>query len=200
MNDSGTDVFQTARLYAREFEYGDAEALARVFGQPEDRPYSPALTDGAGSAALYTQAALAASIETPRMIWALAVCEKESDELIGTVRLALSDDLRQGELGYIIAPEHRGKGYAAEAAGGCVRFGFLGPDLHRISASCDENNSASVRVLEKLGMRREGHSIKSLRYIRRGTELWHGQYHFALTLKEYLMRLPDGAYSPTGGH
>lgn len=200
MNDSSPAVFESERLYAREFRRGDEDAFAAVLNAPETRPCAPDFPEGLAGAALYVEACLARSIETPRRVYELALCLKETDELIGTVRLGLTDDRRQGELGYLIGPDRRGRGYAAEAATACMRFGFLGLDLHRIYASCDEKNEASARVLEKLGMRRDGHSIKSLRYIKRGTELWHGQYHYALTLKEYLMRLPDGAYSPTGGH
>jgi RimJ/RimL family protein N-acetyltransferase len=63
---------------------------------------------------------------------------------------------RQASIGYEIAPRYWGKGYATEAARAMVAFGFGELRLHRIWARCVADNVASYRVLEKVGMRREG--------------------------------------------
>ena len=71
-----------------------------------------------------------------------------------------ADDPRQCEIGFTLAPEYQGRGYATEA----VRLlaGYLfGRGKHRITASCDARNAASAAVLERLGMRREGHLRQS---------------------------------------
>ncbi|WP_197285132.1 GNAT family N-acetyltransferase [Sciscionella sediminilitoris] len=62
-----------------------------------------------------------------------------------------------GTIGYVIAPECAGLGYATEVAGALLRFGFESLHLERITGECDPANSASRRVLEKLGMRRVDH-------------------------------------------
>lgn len=76
--------------------------------------------------------------------------------LIGDVDLQLiSDEHRQGEIGYVFHPAHQGKGYATEAATALLRIGFETYDLHRMVGKVDVRNEASARVLERLGMRRE---------------------------------------------
>ena len=72
-----------------------------------------------------------------------------------------TEDPRQCEIGFTIATEHQGHGYATEAARLLVGYLFTARAKHRITASCDARNAASAAVLEKLGMRREGHLRKS---------------------------------------
>ena len=59
-------------------------------------------------------------------------------------------------LGYCFARAAWGQGYASEAAHLIVGFGFESLGIHRVWAECDSENAASLRVLDKLGMRREG--------------------------------------------
>ena len=70
-------------------------------------------------------------------------------------------DPRQCEIGFTIAPGHQGRGYATEAARLLVGYLFGRRAKHRITASCDARNAASAAVLERLGMRREGHLRES---------------------------------------
>lgn len=65
------------------------------------------------------------------------------------------------EVGYILHPEHQGKGYAVEMAREMLRMGFEDADLHRIVAHCNAENKASVAVMLKLGMRQEGIAISA---------------------------------------
>ena len=81
-------------------------------------------------------------------------------ELIGTVNVAVGED-RQGEIGFIVHPDHQGNGYATEAAEAIVEFAFAAYDLHRIHGSVEPNNTASARVLERLGMRKEAHLVEN---------------------------------------
>jgi ribosomal-protein-alanine N-acetyltransferase len=60
------------------------------------------------------------------------------------------------EVGYGIHPSFRGQGYATEAAGALRDWALARSRVRRITARCDETNAASIRVLEKLGMRRTG--------------------------------------------
>ncbi len=81
---------------------------------------------------------------------------RETDTLIGDVSLHLvSDEHRQGEVGYIIHPDHAGRGYATEAVRQLLRIAFDDLGLHRVVGRLEARNLASARVLEKLGMRRE---------------------------------------------
>ena len=78
--------------------------------------------------------------------------------LIGWCGLGISDDEpREAIVWYTLHPDAWNRGYTTEAARALVDFGFRTLGLHRVGADCDPANVASWRVLEKLGMRREGH-------------------------------------------
>lgn len=95
--------------------------------------------------------------EQPRRKFQLAVTLKPSGQLIGNcgIRMA-SAEAHEADIGYELAPQQWGKGYATEAASAIVRFGFTELHLHRIWSWCYADNSGSAHVLEKLGMRPEG--------------------------------------------
>lgn len=88
----------------------------------------------------------------------LSLAIVKDGEVIGEAVLKyLSEYHRQGEVGYILHPDHHGRGYATEAAAAVIALGFDHLGLHRIMASCDAFNEPSWRVMERLGMRREAH-------------------------------------------
>jgi len=94
---------------------------------------------------------------SPRLRFQLAVTLATGGRLVGNCGLRLDEaGSRKGEIGYEIDPAYWGQGYATEAAGAMVRFGFEEVGLHRIGAWTVADNAASRRVLEKLGMRLEG--------------------------------------------
>ena len=86
-----------------------------------------------------------------------AVVLKATGRMIGTVGFT-SFDLpnRSAEIGYVIAPDCQGKGYATEAVTRILSFGFCECELERISAVCMKGNLASLRVMEKCGLKKEG--------------------------------------------
>jgi RimJ/RimL family protein N-acetyltransferase len=92
----------------------------------------------------------------------LAVVLPETGKVIGDVMLIwVSREHRQGEIGYVFHPDHGGHGYATEAAEVMLRLGFEALGLHRIIGRLDGRNTASARVLERLGMRREAHLVQN---------------------------------------
>jgi RimJ/RimL family protein N-acetyltransferase len=77
--------------------------------------------------------------------------------IVGDASLALaSAEHLQGELGYIVHPDHQGRGYATEAAAAVLDLAFDVFGLHRVVGRVEPRNVASARVLERLGMQREG--------------------------------------------
>ncbi|MEH1059276.1 GNAT family protein [Micromonospora sp. CPCC 206171] len=88
----------------------------------------------------------------------LALVLRQTGAVIGDVLLIWTSVAhRQGEIGYVLHPDHAGHGYATEAAREMLRLGFDELGLHRIVGRLDARNTASARVLERLGMRREAH-------------------------------------------
>jgi RimJ/RimL family protein N-acetyltransferase len=86
-----------------------------------------------------------------------------------------------GSIGYNVAPSHWGKGIATEAVDAALRYGFETLKLQRIFATADARNLASIRVLQKLGMRHEG-TLRRHRYYRGE---WADEVHYGLLAEEY---------------
>ena len=87
-------------------------------------------------------------------VFELAVERREDGRVIGLMGL-IRRDHRQGEIGWALAADYRGQGYATEAASALIDYGFKSLGLHRIHADTNSDNLASLRVMERLGMRQE---------------------------------------------
>ena len=91
-----------------------------------------------------------------------AVALRATGRLIGDcAAMPDGDDPRQCEIGFTIAPDYQGRGYATEAVRLLAGYLFTARGKHRITACCDARNTASAALLERLGMRREGHLRES---------------------------------------
>jgi ribosomal-protein-alanine N-acetyltransferase len=93
---------------------------------------------------------------SPRPDYYLAIVARETDRLIGFVRLGLLGTHRGGELGYALRKDHWGQGYATEAARLMLDFAFSTAGLHRVQAATGPDNEPSRALLERLGFRYEG--------------------------------------------
>ena len=80
--------------------------------------------------------------------------EHDDDRPIGMIELRPSG--HRAELGYVLARDWWGRGLMSEAAGAVVEWGLALPPVFRVWAVTDVDNHASARVLEKIGMQREG--------------------------------------------
>jgi len=101
---------------------------------------------------------------------------------IGGVRLNIVDvPGRTAGLGYNVARAHWGRGFATEATTAVTKFGFSSLNLHRIFATADARNLASIRVMQKLGMLEEG-VLRQHRYFR-GQHV--DEVHYAILADEY---------------
>jgi ribosomal-protein-alanine N-acetyltransferase len=89
-------------------------------------------------------------------LYTLSIYLKESNLLIGAIGLHVTKEAHRGEVGYWIGKDFWGQGYASEAAGEMIRFGFEELALNKIDDSELTRNPASMRVLEKVGMKKEG--------------------------------------------
>ncbi len=82
------------------------------------------------------------------------MCLKDSGEVIGMIELRI--DGHCADLGYVLARDYWDRGYASEAAQLVLDWAIAQPPIYRVWAVCDVDNYASARVLEKIGMQREG--------------------------------------------
>jgi RimJ/RimL family protein N-acetyltransferase len=88
----------------------------------------------------------------------------------------------QAELGWSLRPEESGKGYATEAVEAVLRICFDELGLRRVVAGCFTGNTASYRLMERVGMRREGHSVKHALH---PSGEWLDGYTYALLAEEW---------------
>lgn len=152
----GRPTILTDRLVLRPFRETDAAAVARLCGDREIAsttlliPHPYALGDAEGWIATH-----AASFGAGRGV-DFAVSLRTTGELVGAVGLRIEPEHGRAEIGYWIGRAHWGLGYASEAGKGALRYAFELRGLNRVYAYHFARNPASGRVMEKMGMRREG--------------------------------------------
>lgn len=148
----------TSRLVLREFVPEDWPAVLAYQSQPAYLRYNRWNDRAANEVQAFVQRFIDWQHDEPRFRYQLAITLQETGELIGNCGLRLEHPgALEGDIGYELAPQHWGHGYATEAAHSMLAFGFNELRLHRIWAGCIADNVGSSRVMEKLGMRREGH-------------------------------------------
>ncbi|QOD44252.1 GNAT family N-acetyltransferase [Clavibacter zhangzhiyongii] len=112
-----------------------------------------------------------------------------SGRVIGDVSLLLRNvPARQLEVGWVMNPDFAGRGYATEASRAMLDLAFRRAGAHRVVAQLDARNTASARMAERLGMRREGHFREELRV--KGE--WVDSLYYAVLADEWAAT-PPGA-------
>ena len=166
---------RTARLNLREFVKSDFQAVYHYSSDPRVTRYlffGPRDEDGTAD---YLDGLLASQRERPRTRFELAVEETASGRVIGACDLSFIER-NVVDLGYMLGLENWGKGLATEIALALVDAAFYDLRADRVISTVDVNNSASIRVLEKIGMRWEA----VFRKHRRAKNRWWDCHLFVL--------------------
>lgn len=141
----------TERLVLRRFAPGDLDAFRAYQSDPATVRYlwRPVLDEARMVERVSGEESLAKDGD------AYGIAIEVDGTLVGETVVKLVDAAgRQAEIGWILAPEHRGRGYALEAARAALELAW-GIGAHRVTAVLDHEDQASARVAERLGMRRE---------------------------------------------
>lgn len=148
---------RTGRLLLRPFVDEDLDAFHAMFSSKEVVRYlywEPRTLDESREALERVKTMTSFEGDAPGI--RLAAVLPESGTVVGDISLRkVTEEHRQGEVGYVIHPDHQGRGYATEGTAALIEVGFRDLGMHRIRASADARNLGSVRVMEHLGMRRE---------------------------------------------
>lgn len=169
----------TQRLLIRRFEPTDWLDLYAYLSQEEVVKYEPYTVFTREQA---KQEAVNRSNDPH--FW--AVCLRDTGKLIGNLYLAQTA-YDTWELGYVFHQAYQGKGYATEAARALVDDLFLHHKAHRVIAMCNPLNVSSWKLLERLGMRREGHLVKNIWFFKDENDapIWQDTYEYALLEEEW---------------
>ncbi len=149
-------IIKTERLILRPFELSDAKIVQKKAGDKAvvdttlNIPYP--YTEELGKKWISTHQPQFESGEA--IIYAIIF--KKTGELIGAIGLTVEKKFNRAELGYWIEKNLWGNGYCTEAAGALLEYAFNEFGFHRIIANHLSRNPASGKVMEKLGMQREG--------------------------------------------
>jgi len=166
---------QTARLRLRRLVPGDLAALHAIHSREDVTRWLYWDPRNEGE----VRTSLDAHIARPFDEGVVLAIDLEG-ELIGTANVAVGEH-RQGEIGFMLHPDHQGHGYATEAAEAIVELAFDAYRLHRVYGCVEPRNTASVRVLERLGLRREAHLIEN----EWGKGEWRSEAVYAILAREW---------------
>jgi RimJ/RimL family protein N-acetyltransferase len=176
----------TERLVLRPFGDEDLDALHAIHGRADVTRYlywEP--RSRAETAEMVGRMKTMTGIGEAGEALRLAGLRRDSGELIGDFSLRLaSREHRQGEVGFVMHPDHHGHGFAAEASFVVLRLGFEEYGLHRIIGRCDARNTPSARLMERLGMRREAH-FRENEFVKGD---WTDELVYALLASEWTAR------------
>lgn len=170
-------MIETNRLLIRRFTPEDASGLWDYLSNPAVYRFEP-------GEPISIETALALVKERSEGLDFLAVELKSSRQLVGHLYFKQIEppELDTWELGYIFNPRDQNQGYATESAGALVQYGFTQLGVHRVIAHCNPENTASWRVMEKIGMTREGLLRQNI-FFRRdpfGKPIWVDTYAYAI--------------------
>ena len=147
---------ETPRLLLRPFRHADAPDLFAVYSDPQVFRHIP-IGDWKHVDEAHQRIARDVNMMAEGTYVRLAVERREDARVIGEVLLFnFARESRRAEIGYALARRAWGRGYAAEALPPLVELGFRDLELNRIEAIIDPRNTASAKVLGRLGFRHEG--------------------------------------------
>jgi [ribosomal protein S5]-alanine N-acetyltransferase len=153
------------RVVVREFTVDDVDAMYAYLSDEEaflHVSWEPQTLDELRES---VREEIEAARTVPRLAYELAVTLRDTGEVVGQVTLKMDTYIpqirqRTAELGYMMRRDCWGRGLATEAARLVLDFAFGELGLHRVFAVVDDDHAASIRVLEKLGLRREARHAK----------------------------------------
>ena len=150
-----TPILVTERLLLRPLSTDDTDALHRISNEPDVRRY---LWDDEPVAEETIRGLIAqgARMFSEEGVGLFGVRMRGSEDLLGFCGFVRLGGMEEMELGYELTQKVWSRGLATEASRACLRYAFGEAGLERVIAGADAPNGASLRVIEKLGMRPVG--------------------------------------------
>ena len=169
---------ETERLIIRYFEENDDNDLYEYLSKGEVVKYEPY------EAFTYERAKEETKRrETDHNFYAVAL---KSGKVIGNLYFA-EGEFDTWEIGYVFNDSYWGQGYATEAVNALLAEAFDKWNVRRVIAMCNPENESSWKLMERVGMRREGHLKKNVFFFKdeNGEPIWQDTYEYGLLREEY---------------
>ena len=144
----------TERLVLRKFTYGDTQDILEIVSHPSVARITTHLPADESRIREYIDKQESYQPFEKGRYYDLAIERKDDGKVIGLLGL-MCEDHKQGLIGWALGVEYRGNGYVTEGARSLMRHGFVELGLHRIYAKTSNINTASWKVMERVGMSRE---------------------------------------------
>jgi len=152
----------TDRLYIRPIKLDDKELIFEYRSDSITNKYQGWIPKNINDVIEFI-GKVAKNINMPNTWFQLVILEKETNTLIGDIGIHFLDmENKQTEIGCTLNKNFQAKGYATEALRGVITYLFNNLQKHRITTSIDPSNTNSIKLVERLGFRKEAHFIESL--------------------------------------
>lgn len=183
MNNNLPEIYiTTARLVLRPLQEADLASFAEYRSDPEVARYQSWTAPFSMKQAKLFLDKMNQEAGMPGAWLQLGIERQSEPGLIGDCAFhILEEDSQQGEIGFTFSRAHQKQGYATEAVRALLAYLFGELKLHRVTAICDAENLASARLLERVGMRREGTYVENIWF--KGA--WGSEFLYAMLAREF---------------
>jgi len=182
MSEAAFTQIESERLRIRRFEDSDLAPFMSYRNDPEVARYQSWDSLDEQEAKAFIREAGSAQPGVPGEWFGFVIESKETGALLGDCALRVDEhEPYRAEIGFTLAREHQGRGFASEAVSRLLEYAFDTLGLHRVVAIADCRNAPSVALLERVGMRREGHFLENV-WFKGG---WADEYLYAVLKDEW---------------
>ena len=185
MSEATFTQIESERLWIRRFKDSDLAPFMAYHNDPKVARYQSWDSCDDQEARAFIREMESAQQGVPGEWFQFAIESKETGALIGDCALKVDEhEPYRAEIGFTLAREHQGKGLASEAVSRLLDYAFDALSLYRVIAIADCRNAPSVALLERLGLRREGHLLENSWL--KGE--WTDEYLYAVLKDEWLRK------------
>lgn len=188
MRNSGQPEILTERLKLDPLTAADAPAMFAYRSDPEVCRYQTFEPGSRADVEAFIASLQADTFDKAGTWFQFAIRRRDTGRLIGDFGTHfLADDPRQVEIGFTVSPDHQGQGFGTEAVRGVLDLLFGSLRKHRVIATADPRNVASIALLKRVGLRQEAH----FRQCRRLKGAWVDDVVFGILAEEWKERRPS---------
>lgn len=172
---------ETKRLLIRPINLNDKKAIFEYRHDKEVNKYQGWIPETIDEVEKFIKK-LPEQINEPKTWFQFVIIEKVTEKIVGDIGIHFMDnENKQAEIGCTLNKDFQNKGYATESVTKVIDYLFKELNKHRIITSIDPNNTNSIRLIERIGFRKEAHFVESILV----NGKWVDDLVYALTEKDW---------------